>query len=70
MVYTLKEQTLLNHYKKYGKISELDEIKLIHGLRIFILDFKKLAIIYTLAFVLGIAWQLALVHIGFTVSGK
>lgn len=65
MVYTLKEQTLLNHYKKYGKISELDEIKLIHGLRIFILDFKKLAIIYTLAFVLGIAWQLALVHIGF-----
>lgn len=65
MVYTLKEQTLLNHYKKYGNISELDGIKLIHGLRIFIMDFKKFAIIYTLALILGIAWQLALVHIGF-----
>lgn len=65
MVYTLKEQTILNHYKTYGNISELDGIKLIHGLRIFIMDFKKVAIIYTLAFILGIAWQLALVHIGF-----
>ncbi|MER2009772.1 MAG: accessory gene regulator B family protein [Psychrobacillus sp.] len=65
MVYTLKEQTLLNHYRKYGSISELDGIKLIHGLRIFMMDFKKLAIIYTLAFILGITWQLAVVHIGF-----
>ena len=65
MVYSLREQTILNHYKKYGNYSELDGIKLIHGLRIFIMDFKKVAIIYTLAFILGIAWQLALVHIGF-----
>lgn len=65
MVYTSKEQLLLNHYKKYVDISELDEIKLIHGLRIFLMELKKVVIIYALAFVLGIAWQLALVHIGF-----
>ncbi|MGE7690769.1 accessory gene regulator B family protein [Lysinibacillus sp. NPDC097214] len=65
MVYTLKEQTILGHYKKFVDISELDEIKLIHGLRIFLMDFKKFVIIYSLAFILGIAWQLALVHIGF-----
>lgn len=29
------------------------------------MDFKKLAIIYPLAFILGIAWQLALVHMAF-----
>jgi len=29
------------------------------------LDFKKLAIIYPLAFILGIAWQLALLQMGF-----
>ncbi|MEB2300805.1 accessory gene regulator B family protein [Lysinibacillus xylanilyticus] len=65
MVYTLKEQTILGHYKKFVDMSELDEIKLIHGLRIFLMDFKKFIIIYSLAFILGIAWQLALVHIGF-----
>lgn len=65
MVYTLREQTILNHYKKYGNYTELDGVKLIHGLRIFIMDFKKIAIFYTLAFVLGMTWQLALVHIGF-----
>lgn len=65
MVYTLKEQTILGHYKKFVDMSELDEIKLIHGLRIFLMDFKKFVIIYSLAFILGIAWQLALVHIGF-----
>ncbi len=65
MVYTLKEQTILGHYKKIVDISELDEIKLIHGLRIFLMDFKKFVIIYLLAFILGIAWQLAIVHIGF-----
>ncbi|MBM7606623.1 accessory gene regulator B [Metabacillus crassostreae] len=65
MVYTLKEQALLNHYRKYRNFSELEEIKLIHGFRIFMMDFKKVAIIYTLALILGVAWQLALVHIGF-----
>lgn len=65
MEYTLKEKSILERYKKHVEMSELDEIKLIHGLRIFLMDFKKLIIIYTLAFILGIAWQLAFVHIGF-----
>ena len=65
MEYTLKEKSILERYKKHVDMSELDEIKLIHGLRIFLMDFKKFVIIYTLAFILGIAWQLALVHIGF-----
>lgn len=56
MEYTLKEQSILAHYKKYIDMSELDEIKLIHGLRVFLLDFKKLVIIYAFAFILGIAW--------------
>ena len=65
MEYTLKEKSILERYKKHVEMSELDEIKLIHGLRIFLMDFKKFVIIYTLAFILGIAWQFALVHIGF-----
>ena len=65
MDYSLTEQKVLNQYKKYRDFSDLDEIKLIHGLRIFMMDFKKSAIIYILAFILGIAWQLALVHLGF-----
>ena len=65
MEYTLKEKSILERYKKHVEMSELDEIKLIHGLRIFLMDFKKFVIIYTLAFILGIAWQFAFVHIGF-----
>lgn len=65
MEYTLKEKSILERYKKHVDMSELDEIKLIHGLRIFLMDFKKFVIIYTLAFILGIAWQFALVYIGF-----
>ena len=65
MDHTLREQSLLNFFKQYKNLSTIDEIKMVYGLRLFILDLKKFTIIYSLAFILGITIELLLVQIGF-----
>ena len=65
MDHTLREQSLLNFFKQYKNLSKIDEIKMVYGLRLFILDLKKFTIIYSLAFILGITIELLLVQIGF-----
>lgn len=65
MIYTKKEETFLRFYKKHRTASSTDEIKLIFGVRLFLMDAKKMIIIYFLAFMLGIPTELLLVQIGF-----
>lgn len=67
MDYTLREQSLLNFTKKHRSLSRIDEVKLVYGYRLFMLDLKKLIIIYSLAFMLGITFELLLVQIGFII---
>lgn len=67
MVYTASEEALLSFYKRHKNIQSLDEVKLIYGMRLFWMDFKKLVIIYFFAFMLGISIELLFVQLGFIV---
>lgn len=67
MEYTFREQSVLDFYKKHRDLSHIEEIKLVYGLRLFMLDLKKFIVIYSLAFLLGVAFELLLVQVGFLI---
>jgi len=56
---------ILNHLARNSAFSRTDYLKCKLGIETFLIDVSKLIIIYGLAFVIGLAWQVFIVHISY-----
>lgn len=62
---THREEKILKLFSKKMELSHLDQIKLIHGWRIVIADFKKLIFMYSIAFLMESFIETLLIHVSF-----
>lgn len=65
MELTYREEKVLKLFSKKMELSHLDKIKLVYGWRIVIADFKKLFVMYSFAFLIGLFMETLLIHVSF-----
>jgi len=58
-------QKVLHRITRNRAFSQTDYLKCKLGLEIFLVDFIKLIVIYTLALVVGLLWQVAIFHVAY-----
>ncbi|MDZ5607873.1 accessory gene regulator B family protein [Bacillus pseudomycoides] len=67
MELTASEQRFIQYYKGIKTINELEKVKLAYGYRVVVREVKKLVIVYSIALLLGLFWELLVVQIGFLI---
>lgn len=67
MELTNTEEKIINTFSKQMELPHLDKVKLIYGLRLVFMDFKKLIFMYTVAFLIGCFIETLLIHASFFV---
>ncbi|MEK5230288.1 accessory gene regulator B family protein [Lysinibacillus sp. FSL K6-0232] len=65
MEFTAKEKMLVDYFEHRRSLTQLDKIKLVYGFRIVTSELKKFLVIYSIAIVFGLFWEMLLVQIGF-----
>lgn len=65
MELTYREKKILKLFSKKMELAHLDKIKLVYGWRMVIADSKKLFVMYSIAFLMGLFIETLLIHVSF-----